>query len=611
MAAASFDYVLVGGGTAGLALAARLIDDPTISVCVFEAGEDVTKELDLVVPGFAFKNLGQPRVDWGFTSMPQSHAKGRSLYLPRGKALGGTSMINLMTLGRGHEAEYDVLETLGSPDWGWKGLIDYFRMSETFAPTPQEMSDLQVEVNMPAHGTSGPLQRTLPKWVSDVHAPFIQAMKSLGVPYTLDGASGNNAGMWTSNHSIDSQGARSSSASVSACLINSEISTSYYKAYYEPRKLRPNLTVITGAQVTRILFNTYLDTSGNMVASSVAYDKDGELHTISASREILICAGTFKTPQLLELSGIGDKAVLAAQDIEVKVDLPGVGANLRELSVLLLIELTCASEDHFWSPFVTETDPKYESVEVLRDPARAAEERKTYEDSKSGMLSGTCSSLYAFLPKSHFMDNYEVAEETPTSLHPPLERIQKAWLSADEIPFLEISLFPGFLPIPGQNPETGKSYCSVFLALTHPFSSGSVHIASSDPLAAPAIDHRVLDNEIDLDILVRAVKFARKLCATPSLSAVVAREIIPGPAVQTDDEIKDFIRSTIDTVFHPIGTAAMLPREDRGVVDPSLKVYGTANVRVIDASIIPIQLSAHIQATVYAIAEKAGRSHHH
>ncbi|KAJ7627823.1 alcohol oxidase [Mycena polygramma] len=530
-----------------------------------------------MVPGFAFKNLGQPKVDWGFTSTPQLNAKGRSLYLPRGKALGGTSMINLMTLGRGHEAEYNVFETLGSPGWGWKGLIEYFRTSETFAPTPKEMSNLQVEFNATAHGTSGPLQRTLPKWISDVQAPFIEAMKSLGVPYNLDGTSGNNAGMWTSNHSIDSQGARSSSAS----------------AYYEPRKSRPNLTVITSAQATRILFNASLDASGNMVASGVEYHKDGELHTVSAAQEVLICAGTFKTPQLLELSGIGDKEVLAAQDIEVKVDLPGVGANLQ---------------DHFWSPFVTETDPKYESVEVLGDSARAAEEWKTYEESKSGMLSGTCSSLYAFLPKSHFMDdNYEVAEETRTSLHPSLERIQKAWLGADEIPFLEISLFPGFLPIPGHNPETGKSYCSVFLALTHPFSSGSVHIASSDPLAAPVIDHRVLDNKIDLDILVAAVKFARKLCATPSLSAVVTREIIPGPAVQTDDEIKDFIRSTIDTVFHPIGTAAMLPREDSGVVDPSLKVYGTANVRVIDASIIPIQLSAHIQATVYAIAEKAGR----
>ncbi|KAJ7627826.1 alcohol oxidase [Mycena polygramma] len=557
MVSGPFDYVLVGGGTAGLALAARLIEDPTISVCVLEAGENVTEQLDFMVPGFALKNLGQPKVDWGFMSTPQVNAKGRSLYLPRGKALGGTSMINLMILGRGHEAEYNAFETLGSPGWGWKGLLEYFKMSETFGPTAEEISKSQVTFNATAHGSSGPIQRTLPKWISNVQAPFIEGMKSLGIPYSLDGTSGNNVGIWTSNHSIDSQGVRSSSAS----------------AYYEPKKSSPNLTVITGAQATRILFSSSRDASGNLIASGVEYHKDDQLHTVLAAQEVLICAGVFKTPQLLELSGMSS--------------------------------LVSLREDHFWSPFVTEVDPKYESAEVLSDPARAAEEWKKYEQSKSGILSGCVSTLYTFLPRSHFMGDYRVPEELHTSLHPTHEKIQKAWLAADDIPLLEVGLSPVFLPVPGHKPETGKSYCSVFLSLAHSFSSGTVHSSSSDPLAAPAIDCRVLDNEIDLEVLVRAIKFARKLCATPSLSAVVTREVVPGPAVQTDDEIKDFIRSTVDTVFHPVGTAAMLPREDGGVVDPSLKVYGTANVRVIDASIIPINVSAHPQATLYAIAEKA------
>ncbi|KAJ6537710.1 hypothetical protein B0H19DRAFT_1382431 [Mycena capillaripes] len=575
MTPGTFDYVLVGGGTAGLVLAARLIEDPTISVCVLEAGEDVTKELDFVVPGFAFKNLGQPKVDWGFMTSPQLNAKGRSLYLARGKALGGSSLINLMTLGRGHKDEYNAFETLGSPGWDWKGLLEYFKASETFAPTAEEMSKFQVKFNKTAHGTFGPLQRTLPKWVSNVHAPLVQGMEYLGVPYSLDSTSGNNIGVWTSNHSIDAQGARSSSAS----------------AYYEPKRESPNLSVVTGAQATRIVFCTSRDDSGNLIASGVEYRRDGQLHTVSAKQEVLLCAGTFKTPQLLELSGIGDQKVLTAQGVKVMLDLPGVGTNLQ---------------DHFWSPFVTEVDSKYESVEILSDPARAAEEWKTYEELKSGMFSGTCSTLYSFLPKNYFMDdNYVVPEQIHTSLHYPLQKIQKAWLGADDIPFLEVCFFPGFLPIPGRRPESGKSYCSILLALTHAFSSGTVHIASADPLAAPAIDYRVLDNEIDIEVMVRAVKFARRLGTTPSLSAVFTREVLPGPGAQTDDEIKDFIRSTIDTVFHPIGTASMLPRDDGGVVDPSLKVYGTSNVRVIDASIIPIHLSAHIQATVYAIAEKA------
>ncbi|KAJ7763563.1 alcohol oxidase [Mycena maculata] len=574
MSSGNFDYVIIGGGTAGLVLAARLIEDPTITVCVLEAGEEVTKELDCVVPGFGFKNIGQPKIDWGFVTSPQMNANGRSLYLPRGKALGGSSMINLMCLGRGHEAEYNAFETLGSPGWSWKGLFEYFRASERFTSNPEEMSTLQVKFNSTTHGTSGPLQRTLPKWICDVQAPFIQGMESLGIPFNSDSNSGNNVGMWSSSHAIDSQGARVSSTS----------------AYYEPNKSNLNLTVITGAQATRILFSPSRDVSGNLVASGVEYHKGGQLDKVSAN-EVLLCAGTFQTPQLLELSGIGDKTLLEALGIDVNVDLPGVGTNLQ---------------DHFWCPFVLETDPKYESLEILNNPVRAAKEWKVYEESKTGMLSVSAPTFYSFLPRHYFVeDGYNIPEQMHSSLVGPLERIQKQWFAAEDVPFLEFVPFPGFLPIPGHKAEEGKNYCSFFLGLTHPFSSGTVHIISSDPLASPAIDPCVLNNKVDVEILLRAIKFARQLATTQSLNTVLTREVLPGTAVETDDEIRDFIRTTVNTAHHPLGTAAMLPREDGGVVDPSLKVYGTFNIRVIDASIIPIHLSAHIQATVYAIAEKA------
>ncbi|KAF8140819.1 alcohol oxidase [Mycena galopus ATCC 62051] len=577
MTVETFDYVVVGGGTAGLVVAARLVENPAIRVCVLEAGEDVTKNLDAMVPGFGFKNLGQPKVDWGFMGSPQVHAKGRSIYLPRGKSLGGTSMLNLMTLGRAHAAEYDAFETLGSPGWNWESLLPYFMKSETFAPSADEMSKMQVTFNPAAHGTSGPLQRTLPKWISDVQPPFIEGLAELGVSYNTDGTSGDNTGMWTSNHSIDNNGARSSSAS----------------AYYEPNKSKSNLVVITGARATRILLDGSLDASGHLVASGVEYSKDGQLHEVSAKAEVLVCAGAFQTPQLLELSGIGDKNILESHGVQVHLDLPGVGRNLQ---------------DHFWSPFVLETDSKYESAEVLTNPARAAEEWKLYEESRTGMLSGTCSTLFAFLPRDSFMaDSSSHLHEAIQSLRHggPIENTQKTWLGANDIPLLEVAIFPGFLPVPGYKGEEGKSYCSVFLALTHPLSSGTVHISSADPLTAPEIDHCVLDNEVDIQILVESLKFARKFANTESLKPVLIREIMPGPAVQTDEELKEFIRTTVDTVFHPVGTAAMLPKSDGGVVDPSLRVYGTSNIRVIDASIIPIQLSAHTQATVYAIAEKA------
>ncbi|KAJ7860375.1 GMC oxidoreductase [Mycena olivaceomarginata] len=561
----SFDYVVVGGGTAGLVVAARLVEDPTIRVCVLEAGEDITNNANAKIPGFGMKNIGQPEIDWGFLGTPQPNAKDR----PLGKSLGGSSMLNLMILGRGHKKEYDAFESLGSPGWSWEGLVPYFKASETFSPSEEDKSKFKVDFNPSAHGTSGPLQRTLPKWISDIVEPYTKGMTSLGVPRNSDSFSGSNGGIWLSNQAVDSNSERSSSAS----------------AYYEPVKANPNLVVLTGVHATRVIFNPSLETSGNLVASGVEYSKGGELHTVSATKEVLLCAGSFKTPQLLELSGIGDKNILDAY-----------GINSSDLF----------PEDHFWVPFIAETDPKYESVEVLGDPARAAAEWKVYEESKTGILSGTCATEYAFLPKDHFIaDSSAVLEQTAHSLRPSLDKLHRAWLGGNDIPFLELGLFPGFLPMVEKTPETGKSYYSLFLALTHPFSSGTVHVTSSDPLAQPAIDHKIIDNGLDVGLLVHAVKFARKLAATPTLSTAITREVVPGPAVQTDAEIEDFVRGAVDTVYHPIGTAAMLPRSDGGVVDSSLKVYGTSNLRVIDASIIPIQLSAHPQATVYAIAEKA------
>ncbi|KAJ6524835.1 GMC oxidoreductase [Mycena capillaripes] len=536
MSTSDFDYVVIGGGTSGLVVATRLVEDPAIRVCVLEAGEDVTTKPDIMVPGFGFKNIGKPDVDWGFKSLPQPNVEGRSLSLPRGKAIGGTSM------------------------------------SEMFAPSPEEIQKYQVKFNPNAHGTDGPITRTLPTWISDFEAPFVKGIASLGVPHNSDSFSGENAGYWSSNRSIDSQATRSSSAS----------------AYYEPNKSKPNLVVITGAQATCILFHSQKHTSGNIVASGAKYPKDGQLHTILANSEVLLCAGAFQTPQLLELSGVGDGKLLRDQGIKVLLDLPGVGNNLQ---------------DHFWCPYVTETGSKYESVEVLKNPARAAEEWKLYESSRCGILAGTTSTTYAFLPKNYFTENFDFSRAAALPNSPQLN-IQKEWLMNDKVPFLEMAIFPGFLPVPGHPAEAGKSYCSFLLVLAHAFARGSVHINSSDPLTPPTIDPSALDNEVDIDVLMQAIKFPRKVAATESMKKVVTKEILPGSAVQTDEEIKDFIRKTISTIYHPIGTASMLPKDEGGVVDPSLRVYGTSNLRVIDASIIPIHVSAHVQATVYAVAEK-------
>ncbi|TFK43894.1 4-nitrobenzyl alcohol dehydrogenase-like protein [Crucibulum laeve] len=268
-------------------------------------------------------------------------------------------------------------------------------------------------------------------------------------------------------------------------------------AYYEPNKNKDNLVVITGAHATRIIFSSIQ--SGEAVAESVEYSKNGSIYTISAKKEVILAAGAFQTPQVLELSGIGDTALLAKHGVSTVIDLPSVGQNYRE---------------QFLLPFFS--------------PTRAR-----------------------------------------------------------------------------MTPEPGKNYTSFGCAVVHPYARGSIHIKSSDPLAPPEINLSVFDNPVDLAIMVAAVKYTRKLVATEVFKPVVAQEVVPGPSVQTDEEIEEYVRNAVGTTFHPVGTAAMLPRELGGVVDAQLKVYGTRNVRVVDASIIPVQISAHPLATVYAVAEKA------
>ncbi|KAF8632495.1 hypothetical protein AX15_001862 [Amanita polypyramis BW_CC] len=572
---AAFDYVIVGGGTAGLVVAARLSENPDVSVCVVEAGKDHATNVDTMIPGFAMKNLGNPEVDWMFFTAPQPHLNGRQIIVNRGKGLGGSSILNIMGISRGNAKEYDAFESLGSPGWNWQSLLQYFKKSETFTANPEELSNVGTTPDPNAHGSEGPLQVTVPRWISETNAPFRSSLESLGIKHNPDGVSGENSGILGAYQSIDpTEVIRSSSAS----------------AYYQPNKARSNLHIITDAHVTRVLFDGE-KRGGKLVANGAEYSKEGRIFAVSAKKEVIICGGTFQTPQILELSGIGDKKILEANGVTCLHDLSGVGKNLQ---------------DHFWVPFTKEMDDKIDSFEILvSDPARAGQEWMLYQESKLGMLSSFPTANFAYIPVSAFTDEEAYAKrvESFTDESKTIQK-QKEWIKSN-VPHLEFAPFPGCLPSPVTVPKPGKRYYSFFVALMHPFSRGSVHIGSSDPFAPPVIDERALDNEIDMDMMVDAVKFVRKVAETGELAAIGHSELVPGAGVQTDEQLREWIKSSVQTLYHPIGTASMLPREDGGVVDPTLKVYGTDNLRVVDASTMPIHISAHTQATVYAIAEKA------
>ncbi|KII83632.1 hypothetical protein PLICRDRAFT_47109 [Plicaturopsis crispa FD-325 SS-3] len=587
MASQSFDYLVVGGGVGGLVVATRLAEDPKITVGVIEAGQDTTTlpeiNANVHIPAFLQRNLTKPEVDWTFMSTPQAGANNRPIYLPRGKGLGGSTLLNFMQLARGRKGEYDAFEKLGNPGWNWEGLLEYFKKSETFTYKESDIEKYDVQLDPNAHGTSGPIQRIFPRWISEQHFNFIEAFKALGVPYNRECNNGDNTGVWTNSCAIDPVSATRSSAAT---------------GYYEPNRSKSNLVTILGARATRVIFKSG---DGNKVAEGVEYIQDGKTIVATAKKEVILAAGTYQTPQLLELSGIGAKKVLEANKIPVLIDLPGVGNNLQ---------------DHLWTTLTAEMDSKYESLDtLLNDPARAGAEWQLYESKKEGMFA-SITSVFAFLPRNLISNDSTILQSAKglTLDHVPgissgakkAFELQKEWLTGDEpYPFLEIAQIPAFFPALGTTAAPGKTYFTFFVGLAHPFSRGSVHIGSSDPTANPVIDPRYLDNDVDTEIMINGLKIARKAIATPALNSVITQEITPGPDVQSDADLKNYIRDTMLTTYHPTGTASMFPREEGGVVDPTLKVYGTENLRIVDASIIPIQISAHVQASLYAIAEKA------
>ncbi|KAK7464663.1 hypothetical protein VKT23_003908 [Stygiomarasmius scandens] len=583
MSTQSFDYVICGGGLAGLVLANRLSEDPLVSVAVIEAGGDVAHWPDSQIPGFYTKNLTKPEIDWTFFTTPQAGVNNRSIYVPRGKGLGGSSVLNFMTLGRASKIEYDAMETLGAKGWNWNSYLKYLKKSETFSADTESAAKHDYKPSEEFYGKDGPLQRTLPRWISEHHIPYYKAMHSLGVPHQWDSSNGNTVGTGTGTGAIDGNALRSSAVS----------------AYYEPAKDRNNLTTIKLARVTKVVLQK--GPSGKLVATGVEYNQDGATKTVEAKKEVILSAGSFQTPQLLELSGVGDSKILGAHGIPVLQELPGVGANLQ---------------DHIATGFTAEMNPKYESMDVLlSDPARAGAEWQLYETKKQGMFSAVASVAYTFLPTKYFADiaTIKKAAEDPavdredTGLKGVTKtiKLEKEWLESDEVPQLEIVQVPAFYPQPGYASEPGKRYFSIFTGLMHPLSRGTVHIGSADPLAAPVIDPRFLDNKVDIALLTSALRFARKVTQTEALKDYNLKEVIPGENVQSEEDLQEYVKNTLATVFHPVGTAAMLPQEDGGVVDEKCLVYGTDNLRVIDASVIPVQIAAHTQATVYALAEKA------
>ncbi|KAI0599911.1 putative choline dehydrogenase [Biscogniauxia sp. FL1348] len=563
-----FDYLIVGGGTAGLAVAARLSEDPNLTVGVLEAGPAALGEDAINEPGRSLQTLGT-KYDWQFETTPQSGLGGRTLAWPRGKVLGGTSALNLMTWNRGSRQDYDAWEELGNRGWGWDDLLPYFKKSESFHPPEKETRSHSRQYYDPeAIGTSGPIQTSYSKQYPVTHQLCHDAYASLGIGENKTHHTGSNVGVWTNMSTVDpASNTRSYAAS----------------AYYTPISARPNLFVLTEALVKNVVLS---HEAGQWIATGIRFSHAGEDFEASAMREVILSAGSVQSPQLLELSGVGDPRVLSDAGIEAKVANPNVGENLQDhLMTVSVFEI---------DPSITMPSPGAPTCVICYLPISAA---------TPGEISRTLAS------KSQALELL------------PLERgsILKnrfdpgASLGQFEYIFDLGNWNSNFKPSAGE----GKSYCSMLQILQYPFSKGSVHIrpstgTSSDSSSItdkPIIDARYYagpHGELDLNVMTHCIRFTDRLCASAPLSNVVGSRVYPPSSVANDDQRRAWVVENTTTDWHPVGTCAMGGHGGigSGVVDERLRVYGVGRLRVIDASIMPLQISAHLQATVYAIAEK-------
>jgi choline dehydrogenase len=522
-----YDYVIIGAGSAGCVLANRLTEDKGTKVLLLEAGRP-DRHPWLRLP-LKFRDLmTDRRFNWGYDSEPEPQLGDRRVHIPRGRVVGGSSSINGMIYSRGHPSDYDHWRQLGLAGWSHADLLPYFKRAETYAGGEGDH-----------HGGDGPLSVVLGDAASRAHRAYRTAGANAGFPLTDDLNGAAPEGFGRCDYTI----ARGRRASAST-------------AYLRPARSRPNLTVVTGAHAGRILFD-------HARAIGVEYGIAGRAATASAGREILLAGGTYNSPQLLMLSGIGPADHLRAHAIAPIVDAPEVGGNLQ---------------DHIHAGVAYETEQMRSFDRELRADWLALAFVNWLLFAR-GYLTTLPVGCLAYIRTRQGLDR------------PDIELLMNRIAPDAHI------WFPGI-----RKPRGGFMGCRAILL--HPESRGWVRLRDADPASKPVIVHNYLAAERDRATLRDGIKTARRIYATEPLKDMVGAEIFPGAASQSDAELDRFIRDTAITMYHPVGTCRM--GADAGaVVDGDLKVNGVAGLRVIDASVMPTLPGGHTNAPTITIAEKA------
>ncbi|KAL5401748.1 hypothetical protein PMIN03_011257 [Paraphaeosphaeria minitans] len=580
----TYDYVIVGGGVTGLIVANRLTENKNTTVLVIEAGTD-DLPFQQRLPNGALSTLNESLLWPNYVSEPEPFLNNKTWNVRVAEVLGGGSIVNGMFYDRGSAADYNAWEALGNSGWGWKGMYPYFKKGTTFIPPPKATADaFNITWDTSAYG-SGPLHLGIADFQYPDIIPFIAAYEGAGVKKLLDGNNGEQAGFsWYPNTMNPMTGER----------------TQARNSYYDPVKAsRSNLKLLLRTEAKELVFAS----GKKLVASGVKIlDKTtGKTTTVYANKEVVLASGSVNTPKLLQLSGIGPKSVLQAAGIPVKLAHDGVGANFQDHPYTMVT---------FNQSFSSIPNPS----SLATDPAFNASAWAQYEANKTGPLTqargNTLSmvSLPEVAPNDYKNLVKQIKAQKDESYLPAIYTGSKKLIAGVKAQRKVLSDLLSSKDAAIVELPVGAGGSAVLVGLEKPLARGSITLNPTDPQGPPTVRYNALSNPVDRAVMASCVRFLRTVWKRPEIAKYGLVETSPGAQYTSDADIIDQMNaagSIWPTLAHPSGSCAMMPEKYGGCVSDKLLFYGVEKLSIVDASILPLVPTQHIQSTMYAVGEKA------